>query len=102
MFYNRRKEKEKQRKPPDLKTFDVGWSQCNPPMNLVFIIVVLTLDLQFFLTRSGLLELLGERSTLFVVIRVIGDLAFGSGLALGLGLWTSRGSSSAIEGVQSV
>jgi hypothetical protein len=68
-------------------------------MNLVFIIVVLTLDLQFFLTRSGLLELLGERSTLFVVI---GDLAFGSGLALGLGLWTSRGSSSAIEGVWSV
>jgi hypothetical protein len=89
------KEKKKSRKPPDLNAFDERWSQCNPRMNLIFIIVVLTLDLQFSLTRSGLLELLGERGTLFVVIRVLRDLALDSSLALSLGLETSRGSSGA-------
>jgi hypothetical protein len=65
-------------------------------MNLIFIIVVLSLHLQFSLADSSLLELLGERSTLVVVIiRVTRSLALQSSLAFALGLGASGGSSSA-------
>jgi hypothetical protein len=65
-------------------------------MNLIFIIVVLSLHLQFSLADSSLLELLGERSTLVVVIiRVTRSLALQSSLAFALGLGASRGYSSA-------
>jgi len=38
-------------------------------VNLFFLIIVaLSLDLQFFLARSGLLELLGQRGTFVVII----------------------------------
>jgi hypothetical protein len=64
-------------------------------MNLIFIIVVLSLDLEFSLANSSLLKLFGERSTLLVVvIRVIRSLALKSSLAFALGLGASRGSSS--------
>jgi hypothetical protein len=63
-------------------------------MNLIFIIVVLSLDLQFSLADSSLLKLLGERSTLLVVVtRVIRSLALKSSLVFALGLGASRGSS---------
>jgi hypothetical protein len=71
-------------------------------VNLSFIIVVLSLDLQFFVTRSGFLELLGERGALVFILRVIRNLALSSSLAFALGLGSSRGSSGTKESYQSV
>ena len=71
-------------------------------MNLSFIIIVLTLDLQILLTRNGLLELLGERGTLVVILRVVRDLALESRLAFALGLGSSRGFSGAKNNFQSI